>query len=152
MKVLKVVLATVILLGGVLAFNACQSLESPIEGYNWILYNWLRNGQERAIITDTKITVYFNEKDKTFNGNSGCNQYSGTYKLDGLTLTINDNIAMTEMYCNAEKDEQERLYLDDLKQAGNFVLDHGHLKMYCGQSIMQFQREGAGTTPNNWGE
>jgi heat shock protein HslJ len=153
MKTLKVVLAAIILLGGVLVFNACQSLESPLEGYNWVLYHWLRSGQEKTLIADTQITIYFNEKDKTFSGTSGCNQYSGSYKLDGLTLTINKDIMMTLMSCGSEKDEQERLYLDDLKQATNFVLDHGHLKLYCGQNIMQFQREGSSTTtPNQWGE
>lgn len=152
MKVLQLILAAVILLGGVLAFSSCKSLESPIEGYNWVLYNWIRAGQAKTIIADTKITISFYEKDKTFSGSSGCNQYSGTYKLDGLNLTINDDMRTTLLACTDDKNNQERLYLEDLKNVTNFVLDHGHLKLYCGQSIMQYQREGAGTTPNNWGE
>lgn len=152
MKMLKIALAMVILVGGILTFNACQSLESPLEGYNWILYYWLHSGYEITIISDTQITIYFNETDKTFSGSSGCNQYGGTYKLDGLTLKINDDVFMTQMSCGDEKNEQERLYLDELKGVSNFILDHGHLKMYCGQDILQFKREGAGATPNQWGE
>jgi heat shock protein HslJ len=153
MKALKVIMAAVILLAGILTLNACQSLNSPLEGYNWVLFYWFHASDEKTLLPDTEITAYFNDKDKTVSGSSGCNQYSGTYTLDGLTLTINDNIIITEMYCSVEKNEQERLYLEALKNATNFVLDHGHLKMYCGDDIMQFKREGASTsTPNQWGE
>jgi len=83
MKAFKITLLAVILLGGILALNACQSINSPLEDYNWTLTFWSRGGNQVTLVPDTQITAYFNGKDNTVSGSSGCNQYSGTYKVDG---------------------------------------------------------------------
>jgi heat shock protein HslJ len=153
MKALKIVLAAVILLGGILAFNACQSLASPIEEYNWLLYYWVHNGDVVALVPDSSVTALFSGKDKTISGSGGCNAYSGTYKLDGLTLTINDDIISTKMYCDGGVSEQETAFFNALTNTTHFKLDHGNLIMYCGMDTLQFKRiDSTLTTPNDWGE
>jgi heat shock protein HslJ len=153
MKVLKIMLAAIILLGSVLALNACQTLNSPLEDYNWTLTFWSRAGEKITLVPDTQITAYFSGKDNTVSGSSGCNQYSGTYKVDGLTLTINKDISITEMFCSDEKNGQEGRFLNALKAATSFKMDHGNLIIYCGMDALQFKREDASTkTISQWGE
>jgi heat shock protein HslJ len=152
MKALTIILAAVILLGGILTLNACQSLNSPLEDYNWILTSWTEKGDMKALVPDTQLTACFNGKDKTMSGSGGCNQYSGSYKVDGLNLTITE-LVTTLMSCGEQKDEQERQYLNALKHAANFKLDHGNLIIYCGMDTLQFKREDASTkTISQWGE
>jgi heat shock protein HslJ len=153
MKVLKIMLLAVILLGGILALNACQSINSPLENYNWILTLWGRGGEQVKLVPDTQITAYFNGKDNTVSGSSGCNQYGGTYKVDGLTLTINKDISITEMFCSDEKNGQEGRFLNALKAATSFKMDHGNLIIYCGMDTLQFKRDNASDkTITKWGE
>jgi len=153
MKALKIVLAAVILLGGVLTFNACQSLASPIEEYNWVLYYWDHNGTAKPLLLDITLSAFFSGKNKTVSGSGGCNTYSGTYKLDGLTLTINDDIITTKMYCGDGVSEQETAFLNALTNVTNFKLNNGNLILYCGMDTLQFKRtDSTLTTPGNWGQ
>jgi heat shock protein HslJ len=153
MKVIKITLAAVILLGGVLAFNACQTLNPPIEDFNWVLVEWVRGADAKTILPDTQISAFFKNQDKTVSGSSGCNQYRGTYKVDGLSLTINNDIAMTEIYCSAEKNDQERQYLNALKAATSYKMDHGNLIIYCGVDTLRFKQSNVSTTTiSHWGE
>lgn len=152
MKLLLVFLVSVILLVGIFTFNACQSLNSPIEDYTWILTSWTHAGAAKALLPDIKITAFFNGEDKTVSGSGGCNHYSGTYSVDGLTLSITD-IAATEMSCGEQKDGQEKQYLDALITAANFEIEHGNLILYCGGDTLHFKREdGSTTTPTQWGQ
>lgn len=57
-------------------------------------------------------------KDGNLHGRSGCNNYFGSYKINGTDITPSDNMGATMMACldNAAM-EQERLYLDTLTKA-----------------------------------
>ncbi len=153
MKILKIVLAAIILLTGILALNACQSLASPIEEYSWLLYYWDHGGTVKALVPDIAVTAFFSGKDKTVSGSGGCNTYSGTYKLDGLTLTINNDIISTEMYCGDGVSEQETEFFNAFIKATHFILDHGNLIIYCGMDTLEFKRlDSTLATPNDWGQ
>ncbi len=140
MKIFKLVLAAVILLAGLMSLNACQTVNSPIENYTWILTSRTYSMETRTPIAGTNMTIYFDSQTKKFNGNSGCNLYSGTYTVDGLTLTIDANISVTVMWCSDEKNEQERQYLEQIKATASFKMDHGNLIIYCGKDTLFFSR------------
>ncbi len=141
MKLTNVILAAVIFLVGLAALNACQTVKSPIEDYTWVLTTRTDSGNVIAPLPDTEITILFKSEDKTFSGNAGCNYYSGTYSLAGTNLGINENIAVTEMWCGEEKGRQETEYLAALADAVKFEMDHGNLIMFCGQQTLYFSRE-----------
>jgi len=54
--------------------------------------------------------------DGRVSGNSGCNQYSGTYRTDGSSITIT-NVASTMMMCAGPGAEVEALFLKGLNSA-----------------------------------
>jgi heat shock protein HslJ len=141
MKILKLVLAALILLAGLAPLSACQTLNSPIENLNWVMTSRGPLTSLKSPIEGTEITIYFDSQTKEFRGNSGCNQYSGTYQVDGLELIINDNIAVTTTWCSDAINEQERQYLEMLKVAVSFRMDHGKLIIYSGQQVINFSKK-----------
>lgn len=141
MKLLTIFLAVVILLTGLLTLNACQAVNSPIEDYTWILVSRNDAGKSIVPLEGTQITLFFNGKSKVFNGNGGCNDYGGSYKVDGLTLIVEGNLVMTEIACSPAVNDQEIKYVEALKGAETFMMDHGNLVIYCGKQILTFQRE-----------
>ena len=78
-------------------FSGC--LNSPNEaiagGYWLIAYG--NPSSTTPALEDVTTSIRFN-LDGTFNGNMGCNSFSGKYTVDGNKLTIS-NLASTEMYC-----------------------------------------------------
>jgi heat shock protein HslJ len=140
MKSLKISLAVIILLTGLLTLNACQ-LASPLEDYTWVLTARGEPGNMKTPLPDTEVTAFFDSNTKQVKGSGGCNQYGGTYKVDGLTLTINGDIVMTALWCSDAKNEQERQYIETLKAAESFELDHGNLIIYCGKQTLHFSRQ-----------
>lgn len=141
MKLLAVFLAAVILLTGLLALNACQAINSPFEDYTWILISRNEAGINYAPPEGARITVVFNSKTKVFNGSGGCNPYGGSYKVDGLTLTVVGNLVMTEIACSPAVNEQEIKYVEALKAAETFKMEHGNLVIYCNKQILTFERQ-----------
>ncbi|MBN1161738.1 MAG: META domain-containing protein [Dehalococcoidales bacterium] len=141
MKFFKLFLAAVIFLTGIATLSACQTLNAPIEDYTWVLTSYGQAGNMKAPLEGTEITVTFDSKEKEVSGNSGCNHYSGTYTVDGLDLTIGENMAVTEMWCGDDKGEQERQYLEALQAAQSFQMDHGNLIIKCGKQTLNFKRK-----------
>jgi heat shock protein HslJ len=145
MKVINFILAAIILLGCVFVLNACQSLTPPIEGYKWILTEWVHAGNAKTLATGAEISAFFNGETKILNGVGGCNLYNCTYKVDGLSLTINDDFMISKINCSTEKNDQENQYINTIKTATSYKMDHGNLIIYCGTDILKFQRENTDT-------
>lgn len=117
--------------------------EAPIElaGTSWdVTYlDSASSGGFTNIWSDTEITLEFGS-DETISGNAGCNDYTGTYRLEGPYITDPDPFsdeergqtmsvevtAVTEVACESEKTmEQEAEYLDVLAQAGRWLVGPG---------------------------
>jgi heat shock protein HslJ len=109
-------------------------------------------GTNIAPLEGTVINIFFDSQKLQFSGSSGCNQYRGTYKTEGMTLTINGSIITTKIACSPERNEQEQKYLEALTLADSFKLDHGNLVIYCDKQIMTFKRDTSTQTPTEWGQ
>jgi heat shock protein HslJ len=60
-------------------------------------------------------------------GTTGCNRFSGTYKLEkGGRLTVG-TVAVTRMACAAETMEVERRFLEALGRVNGFRIEDGEL-------------------------
>ena len=143
MKLFKVLLAVVILLNGLLTLNACQ-IESPIENYNWILISYGEFSHVQTPLEGTEISIFFDSEGKIVSGSGGCNHYSGTYEIDGLSLSIDERMAVTEMWCGEEIGEQERQYFEALQAAHSFKLEHGNLIIYGSMHKLIYMRQEEG--------
>ena len=140
MKSLKIVLAAIMLLISYLTLTACQ-VASPLEDYTWVMMSYSEVGKTVNALPGTEVTAFFDSTDKTVRGSGGCNSYSGSYKVDHLTLSISGPMAMTEMWCGDERNAQETEYLKILQKANSFEMDHGNLIIYSGQKTITFKRK-----------
>jgi heat shock protein HslJ len=98
-----------------LAYGAASA--NPLEGeWNVTGYN---NGQQAVVspAAGTTITVTFTAGGEV-GGNAGCNSFSGTYKLDGTSLTVGP-LATTMMACEQAAMDQETAFLTALQTPTN---------------------------------
>ena len=88
---------------------------NPLEGdWNVTGYN---NGKEAVVspIVGTELTATFTGDQVS--GSAGCNQYNGSYTLDGETVTIGP-LASTMMACEQKVMDQEAAFLTALQTPG----------------------------------
>ncbi len=110
-------------------FKAVEPTE--LTGTIWLVTSY-NNGNQAVVSTiiDTEITLIFNE-DGSLNGTAGCNNYFGSYSSDGETISIDEQIGMTEMAC-AEPEgvmEQEQQFLSALPTAEIVSIDGDRLQL-----------------------
>jgi heat shock protein HslJ len=96
---------------------------APLAGSAWLLETL--GGQPPA--PDTQITLGF-EAD-TLAGSDGCNRYRGSYRTDGDTISVDENIVSTMMACPEPAMQQASAYLAALKQAATFKLEGERLTL-----------------------
>jgi len=105
-----------------LAIYKAQSQDLPGTSWEATGYN---NGKQAVtgMLTGTTLTAVFG-KDGSLSGNSGCNTYSGAYKLNGDQITIGP-LASTMMACNepAGVMEQEAQYLAAIQSAATYQIE-----------------------------
>jgi heat shock protein HslJ len=99
--------------------------------------NPLANTQWRAtqvagspVLEGTTITAGFGA-DLNVSGSSGCNTYSGSYYVDGSSLTIGP-LTATGALCEQEIMDQETAYLAALGSATGFSMEAGQLYILDG--------------------
>jgi heat shock protein HslJ len=89
------------------------------------------NGKQAvvSVLLDTSMTASFG-KDGALSGNSGCNTFSGTFKLDGNQITIGP-LASTMMMCSdpAGVMDQEAQYLAALQSAATYQIEGNVLEL-----------------------
>ena len=112
----------------VLAVYTAQSQE--LSGTSWevISYN---NGKQAVVSVQTGTTLDAKfAADGTLSGTSGCNSYSGGYKVDGDMISIGP-LAYTEMGCVEPEGvmEQEAQFLAALHSAATYQIEGDVLEM-----------------------
>ncbi|MFT4673857.1 MAG: heat shock protein HslJ [Patiriisocius sp.] len=73
-------------------------------------------------------SLQFNNKDNAISGNSGCNDFGGTYKQDATTIKIGQ-LVTTKAYCEKVM-ENEYALLNALKNVTLFDISEGVLTLY----------------------
>jgi len=111
-----------------LAIYKAQSQD--LAGTSWEPTGY-NNGKQAVtgMLTGTTLTADFG-KDGTLSGNSGCNTYSGEYKVNGDQITIG-TLASTMMACSEPEGvmEQEAQYLAALQSAATYQIEGNVLQM-----------------------
>lgn len=103
------------------------SSSSRLTGETWVLI--IYNDQQP--ITEHQPSLQF-DGDKV-SGNTGCNQYGGSYQINGDGISF-EGIYSTEMACMNPEGimAQERTYLELLNSATRFTVVEGTLTIYAG--------------------
>jgi heat shock protein HslJ len=89
----------------------------------------INNGKQAvvSVMNGTTVTAVFGADGK-LSGNDGCNNYNGTYTLDGDKITIGP-IATTRMACDQAVMDQETAYLNALAKASTYTLGKDSLEL-----------------------
>jgi heat shock protein HslJ len=105
------------------------------DGPVWQLVEYGPAGALTAVLPDTTITLNFDEEGQLF-GSAGCNNYSGSYELDGRSLNIGP-LASTRMACLEDGVmEQESAFLEALQAAHSISLIEDRLTItYAGGEL-----------------
>ena len=101
-----------------------ESEPLSLTGISWIA-NGVNNGRGgvQSIVIGNEITAVFSE-DGALSGSAGCNNYSGTYEVDGENMSIGP-LAVTEKFCEQPEGtmDQESEYLAALDTVGTWSID-----------------------------
>ncbi|MBN1259284.1 MAG: META domain-containing protein [Anaerolineae bacterium] len=113
----------------ILAFSGCNgdsvANDDPLDGTSWTLIAY----RKTRSLPGATITAAFEEGQ--VHGSAGCNTYSGAYRVNGGTLTI-EAVAITEKACLEPEGimEQETLYVGYLTAAKTFRFVDGQLQIF----------------------
>lgn len=134
------------------ACNATGQSGGNLEGQLWEVQSYLNNqGEMVAPLPDTSLTSLFQEG--TVNGSAGCNNYFGSYTLDGAKITFGP-LGSTQMFCEpAEKMQQEGDFLAALQQVASFKVGAEKLELMdqAGKVVLVYQPAvSASLVGTNW--
>jgi putative lipoprotein len=82
-----------------------------------------------TVISGTLLTTEFGATNQ-LSGSAGCNSYSGTYTVQGESLTISSPLAVTMMACAPDVMAQEAVFLANLKAAKGYKLQHNGQQLH----------------------
>ncbi|MEO8233727.1 MAG: META domain-containing protein [Ignavibacteriota bacterium] len=110
----------------ILILNACNpaSLSEQIIGKEWQVTSLIGKTLNPNDMKNGLPFLNFSENGKLF-GSTGCNSFTGVFKLDGAKLSLNPE-GMTKMMCpgNTEQD-----FLDAINQVTNVKMDGNKLNL-----------------------
>jgi heat shock protein HslJ len=110
--------------GGKEVFNYAKvNTAAPATGLGGTKWNLMylvdsARQSKSPVLANTQITLIF-DTNGNLSGNDGCNQYSGTYKVNGNQITIGPLIS-TMMACAPDVMQQESTYMIALQSATSF--------------------------------
>jgi heat shock protein HslJ len=88
-----------------------------LEGTKWVLTAYQADGSVQEALPTPPVEATF--AGGRVNGTGGCNQYSGSYQVDGHKLFIG-LLASTQRACEPAIMDQETAYLKALQSAGSY--------------------------------
>lgn len=97
---------------------------------SWDCYEFAVGATPMPVLSTAPITMQFGA-DGTLSGNSGVNTYTTSYKTDGTSIEIGEQIASTMMAGEEDAMKQEADFLVTLPTAATFnITDNGELVLF----------------------
>jgi heat shock protein HslJ len=93
-------------------------------------------GDWRTSTMGVKQTITFDAKGKVY-GDSGCNRFTGGYKVKGDRITIGP-LASTMMFCEGKMDA-EAAFLNKLQNVVAYKATDAKLKLFTPKDLMTFK-------------
>jgi len=94
--------------------------EKAVAG-NWVVTGYFRPGAIVSPVAGSNLTARFAAGQ--ISGDSGCNQYSGPYEVDGTKIAIGPLASTLRACADPAVDQQEREFLAALELARTFSVD-----------------------------
>lgn len=77
--------------------------------------------------------LVFDLKSNKFQGNTGCNNMSGSFIASGDSLSFNEQIMMTKMACQGYN---EQAFIQSLTKTNHFKIEQGVLQLMQEQTVL----------------
>jgi heat shock protein HslJ len=106
---------------------AAQDANSSPEGATWRLTSYLAEETLTPVPLGTDATLLLQNGQAT--GSAGCNTFSGTYVLDGTSLTFGEQISTTLVLCEGDAQTVEDAYLAALPNVTGWAISDGVLQL-----------------------
>lgn len=106
------------------ATPAAPPSSGDLVGVTWLLEDLAGE----APVDGSPVTVHFADDGALF-GSGGCNRFSGTYEIDGGTLTVGDALPSTMMACADDVMALESAFFTALTSARGFAVDGEELTL-----------------------
>jgi len=133
------IIGIVALLTGACAKTAPESIPpGDFEDTTWVLESYGEPGNLQAVLEGSEITAIFDGAEGRVHGSAGCNNYFGSYEVEGNRLTLPGPIGSTRMSCGEQIDKQEYEYLSTLEAAESYQIQEGKLQIDCGNQVLIF--------------
>lgn len=118
-------------------FEAKSNQVAEISGQWELDYIQSTNNSTEDLYANKKPTISFDTAALKFSGNSSCNNYFGTFKIDGYNLNLS-SVGATKMACPGEGEAQ---YLNVLSKVNRFAIDGESLHLLNGDiAVMRFNK------------
>lgn len=100
-----------------------------LEGNVWKLDTFRdRSGQNVSVLPGTRIRIEF--RDGQLTGNGSCNNYFGSYTVDGHNIEISERLGITGILCHPEEVmKQEQDYVGALSESHTFTVENEKLQL-----------------------
>ena len=112
-------------------------------GNEWRLTKWVVNGAEKALVTDSSVTIAFDPSGKIA-GNASINRFSGNYRFDvnGRLEWPRAGFTITRMAGPIPLMAQERVFLESVRRTTQFRMDGQQLVLesQSGATVLTFAR------------
>jgi heat shock protein HslJ len=123
---------------GACAKPACGDAEW--QDVTWKLKSY-GNPNSLQTVIGSGITLEFVSKDKSVSGNTGINEYSGTFTVNKDCILSISNMAWTLIgSLDTDLTKQENDYLKLLQSTDKIQVTNGELNINCGQGLLVFTR------------
>lgn len=122
-----------VLIGITFLVNSCSTADllTQLGSTEWNVKSLLGKSLNAADITKGLPSINFSDNGKLF-GSTGCNSFTGSYKLEGTKLSL-DPGAMTKMMCS---DNTEQDFLNAINQVTNLKMDGNTLNLLNGSKTV----------------
>lgn len=125
-------LSAALLVTAIPAFTVAQDemteeLDVSPEGVAWTL---TATG-ENPVPADVEANLFMEAGEA--NGSTGCNSYSGTYQIDGASLSFDEDVAVTQAFCEGAPGEVEQAYLAALPTVTSWSIEGSELTLANGE-------------------
>ena len=114
--------------------------EGDLEG-TWELVSFVTGNAStfKDQYPDKKPTIAFEARAKQISGTTSCNSYTGSYVIDGKTISFGSGMAMTKMACPGNG---EALFVERLNKTNKFFIkDQSTLMLLDGDvALLEFKK------------
>jgi heat shock protein HslJ len=144
---IRLIIIPMLIIAVLIVIDACSSPQgtSGLENKTWKLESYGQQASLQEVLSGTEITATFESNRNQVRGSSGANTYSGSYRLNGSKLSIQE-LAWTEM---ARLDppgvmEQEAEYLKLINAADGFIIENNKLKITSDDQVLIYYDTNSG--------